>query len=113
MHKRNGFGIFTWNNDNVYEGNFENDTISGKGKMTNGLDGQFYEGEFKYGVKYGYGKESYMRLDGKIDASGKYTFEVGDVYEGNNIFYFIIIYYMFYYIYYLYLIKSRSIYKGC
>lgn len=83
MDKRNGFGIFTWINGDIYEGNFSNDTISGTGKLINGLDGQFYVGEFKYGLKDGFGKESYMRLDGKIDETGKFTYEVGDVYEGN------------------------------
>ena len=29
--KKNGFGIFTWNNGNIYRGNFEDGFINGEG----------------------------------------------------------------------------------
>ena len=64
--KKSGTGTFKWNDGTVYEGEWKEDKINGKGKLTIPNKGT-YEGDFENGEKEG---------------QGKYTFSNGDTYYG-------------------------------
>ena len=64
---RKGKGIMKYNNGGIYNGNWKDDKLDGKGKYIF-RDGSSYEGEFCKGSREGW---------------GKMTCKNGDVYEGN------------------------------
>ena len=84
-----GYRKYTFNNGDVYEGEWKGDVMEGYGKMTC-KDLGVYEGKWKEDVKEGYGKMTYENGDvyegewkgGVKEGYGKYTFNNGDVYEG-------------------------------
>ena len=51
----NGFGIYKWDKNKQYEGNWKNGKMNGKGKMLYS-DGSFYEGDFVDNLRCGFGK---------------------------------------------------------
>jgi len=53
--KRCGKGLRVWSNGNKYEGEWNDDTMNGKGKWTNN-DGVRYEGDFRDGHRHGAGQ---------------------------------------------------------
>lgn len=57
---KSGYGVFTWNDGNIYEGNYKNNTMNGKGvfKLP---DGTKYEGDFFNGRFHGVGTLSFPR----------------------------------------------------
>jgi len=63
---RDGYGIMTYSDKRIYEGNWKNDMINGLGRMKY-KNGDIYEGEFKDNQRHG---------------QGKYIIYKGDVYEG-------------------------------
>ena len=64
---RNGFGTFTFEDGEVYKGNFVDGKFDGKGSYTF-KSGSAYEGDYKAGIREG---------------KGKFTYASGDVYEGD------------------------------
>lgn len=84
--KRNGYGIYKWNDEDFYEGEWKDDKlIYGKESRKSYV----YQGNFKNGVEDGLGKTvfkngeytgSYKR--GKRDGFGVYKWKNGDVFEG-------------------------------
>ena len=98
-----GKGKYTYNNGDVYEGEFKDGNFNGKGKKTY-ADSSYedwsvyepadprrvYEGEFKDNAYNGKGKLTYKNGDvyegefrkGLFDGKGKKTYNNGDVYEG-------------------------------
>ena len=87
--RRYGFGVMTYKNGEVYEGEWKNDVRSGKGKMTY-KNGDVYEGEWEYDSARGQGKMTYADgseytggwWDGKIHGYGKMIYANGDIEEG-------------------------------
>ena len=65
-NKLHGKGKYTWPNGNVYEGDWRDDNRSGKGKFT-WSDGDVYEGDY---------------VDGKRTGTGTYTYADGRVKSG-------------------------------
>ena len=53
---RHGFGTFTEENGNKYEGRWENDQQQGEGKQFLEFKKEFYEGNFIIGKRDGFGK---------------------------------------------------------
>ena len=53
-NKKEGKGLFIYNNHNIYEGEFKNDKKDGKGILKYN-DGTIYDGEWKEGLKEGRG----------------------------------------------------------
>ena len=51
--KRYGFGLRVWSNGSKYEGQWENDKMCGKGKLTN-IKSEQYNGDFWNGLRYGF-----------------------------------------------------------
>lgn len=110
--KKHGYGIFVHNTGSVYEGIWENDTMSGRGRFidlkgnyykgywfkgnANGkgklvlADGSIYEGEWKDDGQNGYGREvsadgsryEGYYLNGRKEGKGKFTWSDGSIYEG-------------------------------
>lgn len=75
-------------NGTVYEGEFEDNLFSGRGKLS-WPDGRVYEGEFKASFMHGTGKHTWP--DGRVcegefienkNARGRFTWPDGQVYEG-------------------------------
>lgn len=68
-------GKYTWKeNNNIYEGTFENNKMHGEGKYTySSGTGNFYVGNYKNGKKHGYGV---------IKENNKLIYE-GEFLEGN------------------------------
>lgn len=94
--KKTGTGTYVWNNGNIYEGEFSEDLMHGKGKLYIVGKGT-YEGEFVEGKKSGQGTFNFTNgdtykgawLNDKMEGEGKYTFSNGDIYSGdfsNNMF---------------------------
>ena len=87
--KREGKGIYKYNNGDIYEGEYKNDLKDGEGtyKFENG---DIYKGQYKNGYFHGKGKYEYA--DGDIyegdykedlrDGIGTYTYSNGNKYEG-------------------------------
>lgn len=65
-NQRDGYGILTYSDKRIYEGNWKNDMINGLGRMKF-TNGDIYEGEFK---------------DNQRNGQGKYIYYKGNVYEG-------------------------------
>lgn len=88
-NQRNGQGSYYWDDGQVYQGMWENDTMNGKGTLTTISDGR-YEGNYKNGKRSGDGKYYFSNGDvydgnwenDEMSGKGKYTFVNGDVYEG-------------------------------
>ena len=59
--ERHGRGIQLWNDNTIYIGQWKNDKINGKGKLTNPI-GDYYEGDFINDNAEGYG--SYIHKEG-------------------------------------------------
>lgn len=87
--KKTGEGIYEWNNGDKYEGEFSDDLMHGKGKLTIVGKGT-YEGKFVRGKKSGEGTFTFINgdiykgewVDDKMQGSGQYTFANGDIYKG-------------------------------
>ena len=87
--KKIGEGTYEWNNGDKYEGEFKDDLMHGKGKLTIVGKGT-YEGEFVRGKKSGEGTFKFINgdryigewVDDKMQGSGQYTFANGDYYKG-------------------------------
>lgn len=80
----------TYENGDVYEGNFKNGDHNGEGKMTY-ANGDVYIGWWEYNVRNGQGKMIYANgdvyegefLNEKYFGKGKMKYANGDIYEGN------------------------------
>lgn len=87
--KKSGTGTFKWNDGTVYEGEWKEDKINGKGKLTIPNKGT-YEENFENGKKEGQGIYTFQNGDiyegsfskDKMSGQGKYTFSNGDTYYG-------------------------------
>ncbi len=88
--KKQGTGKYVWNNGAIYEGEFSDNNINGKGKLTIPDKGT-YEGNFINGKKDGQGTITFSNGDiytgewkeDKMSGQGQYTFANGDTYEGS------------------------------
>ena len=84
-----GYRKYTFNNGDVYEGEWKEGVKEGYGKYTS-KDGDVYEGGWKGGVREGHGKMTYENGDvyegkwkgGVREGYGEYTFKDGNVFEG-------------------------------
>ena len=89
-NKREGKGIFYYNNDDRYEGDYKNDKFDGKGVYYYN-NGDKYNGDWRNGKREGKGIFYYNngdRYEGnwrndKFDGKGVYYNNNGDRYEGN------------------------------
>jgi len=87
--ERHGRGTSRYANGNVYEGEYKDDKRNGRGTFRF-ADGDVYEGEYKDGKRHGRGTFRYASgpvyegefKDGKKHGRGTYRFANGDVYEG-------------------------------
>lgn len=87
---QNGSGKFTFNNGDIYEGDFKSGNINGQGKFTF-ADGDVYEGSFKINERSGFGTYTYTSGNKYVgnwennqqNGKGIFTFANGVVYEGN------------------------------
>ena len=52
--KKDGYGIFTWQNGNIYKGHYKNDIREGYGEMC-WTDGSYYKGQWQNGQQNGEG----------------------------------------------------------
>ena len=87
--KREGKGIYTYNNGDIYEGEYKNDLKEGFG-IYKYKNGDIYEGNYKEGNYEG--KGIYKYHDGEIyngeykkdlrDGQGIYTYKNGNKYDG-------------------------------
>ena len=92
--KKEGKGIYYWNNGDIYEGDWINDKSEGKG-IYYFNDGDRYEGDFKNGKFEGKGIYYYNNKpwegdiyegdwrNDKRDGKGIYYYINGDIYEGD------------------------------
>ncbi len=64
-----GYGVYTWNSGEKYNGNYINGKKNGKGKFT-WIDGTLYEGNFRNGLRDGIGIQS---LDNSYTLSGNFS----------------------------------------
>jgi hypothetical protein len=96
---KHGYGKHTWSNGTVYEGNWENNVISGVGRLTDPLPNKpgemvympTHEGNFANNQKSGHGAMIYA--DGsvytgdwqndKINGNGRMQYNDGDTYIGS------------------------------
>ena len=87
--KREGKGVLGTNKVH-YEGEFKNDKLCGKGRITFKAEGHYYEGDFdnneinRYGTFVWKNGDSYIgqMMNGKIHGNGIYIYNNGVVYEG-------------------------------
>lgn len=87
---KSGDGIYEWNDGSIYEGEFSNDLIEGKGSLTIPERGT-YIGNFIAGKKSGTGTFKFANgdsyegewKDDKMEGEGKYIFANGDYYTGS------------------------------
>ena len=87
--KREGKGVYEYNNGDRYEGDYKDDLKDGKG-VYEFKNGDKYEGEYKEGFFHGKGKYEYGDGDVYIgeykkdlrDGQGIYKYKNGNVYEG-------------------------------
>jgi len=49
--KKHGQGLYSWSDGDYYDGNWVNDSAEGQGTSMIGTD--FYDGEFKNGLRHG------------------------------------------------------------
>lgn len=54
--KRHGWGKAVWENFRLYEGEWDNDQMSGKGRCIGSSGTSYYDGEWKNGKRHGKGK---------------------------------------------------------
>jgi len=92
---KNGFGIMTWSDGSSYEGYWKNGQSHGEGvfKMggKSGSIAEYYEGDFKFDKKDGYGtlvmitgdKYVGMWVNNKMEGKGTFYYSNGDTYTGN------------------------------
>lgn len=88
--QEHGFGLFTWENGDVYEGDYKNGQRWGKGRMV-WFDGKQYDGDFVDDVREGHGKMKWPDgtvyegdfVDGKMHGKGKMLWPIGEYYVGN------------------------------
>ena len=82
----------TEDNGDIYEGDFIDGQMTGKGKLT-WSNGDIYEGDFIDGQMTGKGKFTWSNgdicegdfIDGQMTGKGKFTWSDGDIYEGDFI----------------------------
>ncbi len=87
--KEQGFGLFTWQNGDVYEGDYENGHRSGKGRFI-WADGKQYDGDFVEDRREGHGSlkwpdgTSYEGefVNGRMHGKGRLIWPSGEVYVG-------------------------------
>ena len=87
--KEQGFGLFTWQNGDVYEGDYENGHRSGKGRFI-WADGKQYDGDFVEDRREGHGSlkwpdgTSYEGefVNGRMHGKGRLIWPNGEVYVG-------------------------------
>ena len=87
--KRHGKGVLDTHKVH-YEGEFKNDKLSGKGRITFKNEGHYYEGDFDNNEINGYGTfvwkngDSYtgQMMNGKMHGKGRYCYSNGVVFEG-------------------------------
>ena len=87
--KRHGKGVLDTHKVH-YEGEFKNDKLSGKGRITFKNEGHYYEGDFDNNEINGYGTfkwkngDSYtgQMMNGKMHGKGRYCYSNGEVFEG-------------------------------
>ena len=87
--KRHGIGVLDTNKIH-YEGEFKNDKLNGKGKITFKNEGHYYEGDFENNEINGYGTFKWKNgdcytgqmLNGKMHGLGRYRYNTGQVFEG-------------------------------
>ena len=87
--KRHGKGVLDTHKVH-YEGEFKNDKLSGKGRITFKNEGHYYEGDFDNNEINGYGTfkwkngDSYtgQMMNGKMHGKGRYCYNNGVVFEG-------------------------------
>ena len=89
--KREGYGIFKYNNEDQYEGEWKNDLRNGKGVL-NYKCGNIYKGEWKNDMKEGKNSIFYYNNGNIYEGDfyknlrfgkGKMTFNNGNIYEGD------------------------------
>jgi len=88
--KKEGYGVWYYENGDLYEGNWANDVKEGYGKYVY-CDGDVYEGGWHLGKRHGKGKFTYLNgnfydgdwIAGKKQGKGLYIFTTGDTYEGD------------------------------
>ncbi len=79
----NGYGKYTWNDGDMYEGHWLNGQRTGKGTMTY-ANGDFYKGGWLNGEKHGKGEITWANGDtykgdffnGDLHGKGKHTWDV-------------------------------------
>ena len=83
-----GRGIFSWNNGDVYEGEWRYNLQNGKGKFTY-ADGGYFQGDWLNDEQHGYGflKDCNGEFEGEFDhecrsGKGKQKYNNNDVYTG-------------------------------
>ena len=86
-----GDGKFTWTNGVIYEGEFTENRITGRGHY-NWPDKSWYKGFVKDGLRHGEGeyespndgiKYNGLWANGMREGFGKLTYKSGSIYEGN------------------------------
>ena len=85
-----GKGKYTWSNGDIYEGDFVDGSRTGKGKFT-WPSGHIYKGDFVDGSHTGKGKYTWPGghiyegdfVDGSRTGQGRYTSINGNIYEGD------------------------------
>ena len=69
-NKRNGFGLYCFQNGDQYEGQWKNDLMHGRGRMEWKSDGAWYNGDWKFGIQHGMGTEA--DAHGRIIHQGRF-----------------------------------------
>lgn len=87
----NGMGWYMWDDERIYDGEWLNGTMHGKGTMVYPLGGDVYNGDWINGEKHGKGKYT-VGFDGEVyegdyvegyrHGNGKLIYGNGDVYIG-------------------------------
>lgn len=87
--KKQGRGIYIWNDGSKYQGYFKNDRLDYKGKYSK-LDGCYYEGDIVQNKSHGFG--TFKHIDGALyegewvndrqNGKGKETWADGAFYDG-------------------------------
>ena len=72
----NGYGVFTWNDGRIYEGNFINDLKHGKGRFK-WPDGKIYSGTWEFGKQHGSGEYTFYEPKHKKFITKKGMWEKG------------------------------------
>mmetsp|Transcript_1537 Transcript_1537/g.3283 ORF Transcript_1537/g.3283 Transcript_1537/m.3283 type:complete len:366 (+) Transcript_1537:1957-3054(+) len=89
---RNGYGVLKFTSDDVYEGDFVDDKMSGFGTLKSS-EGYYFAGNFINGVRIGFGLQKWLSgafYLGNYDrdlfnGQGKMTYSDGSCYEGDFI----------------------------